>query len=158
MKIILSKLADAWSFSLEFIEWSDTAALGCGTRLAKNACDEQVSSAALEQTTRPRFPGRVPHVRSSVHPDFLSSSLALANFMRLSLMKAAHASVGGAPCRKSGYMGRKRRGAAPSNDSATRAKRLRRRARMVAHGVKAFEKFVFGPCTLRRTWGTRPEP
>jgi hypothetical protein len=67
MKIILSKLADAWSFSLEFIEWSDTAALGCGTRLAKNACDEQVSSAALEQTTRPRFPGRVPHVRLSVH-------------------------------------------------------------------------------------------
>jgi hypothetical protein len=41
-------------------------------------------------------------------PDFLSSLLALANFMRLSLMKAAHAAVGGAPCRKSGYMGRKR--------------------------------------------------
>ena len=28
--------------------------------------------------------------------------------MRLSLMKAVHAGVGGAPCRKSGYMGRKR--------------------------------------------------
>ena len=41
-------------------------------------------------------------------PDFLSSLLALANFMRLSLMKAAHAGIGGAPCRKSGYMGRKR--------------------------------------------------
>src|SRR5882757_417655 len=53
-------------------------------------------------------PGRVPHVRLSVHPDFLSSSLALTNFMRLSLMKAASASVGGAPCRKSGTMGRKR--------------------------------------------------
>jgi len=36
------------------------------------------------------------------------SLLALANFMRLSLMKAAHAGVGGAPCRKSGYVGRKR--------------------------------------------------
>ena len=24
--------------------------------------------------------------------------------------------------------------------------------------VKAFERSVFGPCTLRRTWGTRPEP
>jgi hypothetical protein len=24
--------------------------------------------------------------------------------------------------------------------------------------VKAFEESVFGPCTLRRTWGTRPEP
>jgi hypothetical protein len=34
--------------------------------------------------------------------------LALATFMRLSLMKAAHVGVGGAPCRKSGYMGRKR--------------------------------------------------
>jgi hypothetical protein len=42
-------------------------------------------------------------------PDFLSSLLALVNFMRLSLMKAAHAGVGGAPCRKSGYVGRKRR-------------------------------------------------
>jgi hypothetical protein len=53
--------------------------------------------------------GRVPlDVRPGVHPDFLSSSLALTKFIRLSLMKAAHASVGGAPCRKSGTMGRKR--------------------------------------------------
>jgi hypothetical protein len=52
--------------------------------------------------------GRVPHFRPSVHPDFLWNSLALTNFMRLSLMKAAHASVVGAPCRKSGTMGRKR--------------------------------------------------
>jgi hypothetical protein len=35
--------------------------------------------------------------------------MALANFMRLSLKKAAHAGVGCAPCRKSGYVGRKRR-------------------------------------------------
>ena len=41
-------------------------------------------------------------------PDFLPNFLALANFMRLSLMKAAHTGVGGAPRRKSGYMGRKR--------------------------------------------------
>jgi hypothetical protein len=41
-------------------------------------------------------------------PDFLSSFLALAHFMRFSLMKAAYAGVGGAPCRKSGYVGRKR--------------------------------------------------
>jgi hypothetical protein len=34
--------------------------------------------------------------------------LGLGNFMRLSLMKAAHVDVGGASCRKSGYMGRKR--------------------------------------------------
>jgi hypothetical protein len=28
----------------------------------------------------------------------------------------------------------------------------------LAHAVKAFEESVFGPCTLGRTWGTRPEP
>jgi hypothetical protein len=44
----------------------------------------------------------VPQVRISVPPDFLSSLLALANLMRLSLMKAAQAALGAAPCRKSG--------------------------------------------------------
>jgi hypothetical protein len=43
-------------------------------------------------------------------------------------------------------MGRKRWGEAPSNAIAMRAK-----------GLKAFEKTVFGPCTLMRTWGTRQE-
>ena len=41
---------------------------------------------------------RVPHVP----PDFLSSLVALANFMRLSLQKAAHANLAIATCRKSG--------------------------------------------------------
>jgi hypothetical protein len=27
----------------------------------------------------------------------------------------------------------------------------------VTYGAKAFEKIVIGPCTLVRTWGTRPE-
>jgi hypothetical protein len=27
---------------------------------------------------------------------------------------------------------------------------------LVAPGAKAFEQLVFGPCTLVRTWGTRP--
>jgi hypothetical protein len=62
---------------------------------------------AGNRTGAPRSPERTP--------DFLSSVLALAHFMRLSLMKAAHAGVGGAPCRKSGYVGRKRRGEAPPN-------------------------------------------
>src|ERR1700733_6639467 len=48
--------------------------------------------------------GRVPQVRTSVPPDFLSRLMALAHFMRLSLMKAAHADAGGAPCRKSGTL------------------------------------------------------
>jgi hypothetical protein len=56
------------------------------------------------RTGAPRSPERTP--------DFLSNLLALANLMRLSLLKAAHVYVGGAPCRKSGYVGRKR-GAQP---------------------------------------------
>src|SRR5271167_4446428 len=39
---------------------------------------------------------------SILRPDFLWSLLALANFMRLSLMKAAHAVMSGAAYRKSG--------------------------------------------------------
>jgi hypothetical protein len=39
------------------------------------------------------------------NPDFLCNLLAFAHFMRLSLTKAAHAEVGGAPCRKSGAAG-----------------------------------------------------
>ena len=38
----------------------------------------------------------------SPDPDFLWNLLAAADFMRLSLTKAAHADGGGAPCRKSG--------------------------------------------------------
>jgi hypothetical protein len=70
-----------------------------------------VPSAALllAQRTRPSSLGRVPHVRPGVLRISCRALLALANFMRLSLMKAAHAAVGGAPCRNSGYMGRKRR-------------------------------------------------
>ena len=101
--------------------------------------------------------GRVPHFRQSVHPDFLSSFLALTNFMRLSLMKAAHASVGGAPCRKSGTLGRKRRGAAPSSASDRWAIYRGQGQESSCNKVKAFEKSIFGPCTLWRTWGTRPE-
>jgi len=40
----------------------------------------------------------VPHVP----PDFLWSLVALANFMRLSSLKAAHANLADAGCRKSG--------------------------------------------------------
>ena len=32
------------------------------------------------------------------------------------------------------------------------------KSKILVYGVKAFEKSVFGPCTLVRTWGTRPEP
>jgi hypothetical protein len=89
-------------------------------------------------------------------PDFLSSLLALANFMRLSLMKAAHAAVGGAPCRKSGYMGRKR---------IFQMLSLHARGFLllavvffarVAEALEGAAPVCFGPCTLERTWGTRP--
>jgi len=55
-------------------------------------------------------------------PDFLLRLMALANFMRLSLLKAAHANLFGVPCRKCG------------------------------------SPVLFGPRTLRRTWGTFPVP
>jgi hypothetical protein len=54
------------------------------------------------------------------------------------------------------YMGRKRR-AQPSSASVTWAKTANKGKKSSCNGVKAFEKSVFGPCTLRRTWGTRPE-
>ena len=52
-------------------------------------------------TGAPRSPQRTP--------DFLWSLMVLAHFMRLSLKKAAHAGVGGAPCRRSEYLSRIRR-------------------------------------------------
>jgi hypothetical protein len=55
-------------------------------------------------------------------------------------------------------MGGRRRGAAPSNDSATWEKKAAAKIKSLARAVKAFEESVFGPCTLGRTWGTRPEP
>jgi hypothetical protein len=66
-------------------------------------------------------------------------------------------SLDGCPMFAQAYMGRKRRGAALPTLCYV-AKRLRPRARVLAHGVKALEESVFGPCTLGRTWGTRPEP
>jgi hypothetical protein len=53
-------------------------------------------------------------------PDFLCSVSASGHFMRLSLMKAAHAVLSSAEYRKSG------------------------------------SPVLFSPCTLGRTWGTRP--
>jgi hypothetical protein len=91
-----------------------------------------------------------------VHPDFLSSSLALTNFMRLSLMKAAHAPVGGAPCRKSGTMGRERcfSNAFPvMRDGSCSHQRCLPTEQKRWNGLRPV---FFGPCTLRRTWGTRP--
>ena len=90
------------------------------------------------------LPGRVPHVRLSVH-------------------------------------GPKMTRRSPSECFCSIATRLRTRARVLAHGLKALEEPVFGPwsripctgrhqrmrvrlslrksgCTLGRTWGPRPEP
>jgi hypothetical protein len=67
-------------------------------------------------------------------------------------------SLDGCPMFAPAYMGRKGWGAAPSNAPATRANRMWPRERILVHGVKAFENSAFGPCTLGRTWGTRPGP
>jgi hypothetical protein len=56
------------------------------------------------------------------------------------------------------YMGRKRRGRSPHPTLLLRGQTtVNRKEEFLAHGVKALEKPVFGPCTLVRTWGTRPE-
>jgi hypothetical protein len=60
-----------------------------------NRCPRTTAGVGLDEgfdsaRQSPIGTGRVPHVP----PDFLWSLLALANFMRLSLLKAAHAVVG----------------------------------------------------------------
>jgi hypothetical protein len=55
---------------------------------------------------RPRF-ANLPGLPWERTPDFLWSSLRLVRLMRLYSMKAAHAVLGDAPCRKSGYLDRK---------------------------------------------------
>src|SRR5216684_4105910 len=61
----------------------------------------------------------------------------------------------GAPRFATAYVGQKKTGRSPF-PTLCYAGKLRPRARVLAHGVKAFEESVFGPCTLGRTWGTRP--
>jgi hypothetical protein len=75
----------------------------------------------VEAKNEAPFPGRVPHVRPSVH-------------------------------------GPKKIGRSPFQRYYNAGKKTRRRARILKHAVKAFEESVFSPCTLGRTWGTRPEP
>ncbi len=64
-----------------------------------------------------------------VPPDFLSTSLALANFMRLSSLKAAHAVVGWGHVQEirvanlprlavGAYLGRKRWGVSPNQKNS----------------------------------------
>jgi hypothetical protein len=53
------------------------------------------------------------------------------------------------------YMGQTGWGAARPK-ILLRGKETGARATAVARGVKTFEESVFGPCTLGRTWGTRP--
>src|SRR5271154_7174496 len=64
---------------------------------------------AGRQTGNSKFSGpsvdcwsRIAKTLVGLPPDFLSRLLALANLMRLSLLKAAHAKLFGASCRKSG--------------------------------------------------------
>jgi len=86
-----------------------------------------------------------PHVR----PDFLSRLVALANFMRLSLQKAAHANLADAACRKSGSRQRtwdeKDGGAGPFQRYYYAGKKTVAGGKVLAHGVKAFEKNRFRP-------------
>ena len=62
----------------------------------------------------------------------------------------------GCPMFAPAYMGRKRR-AQPLPTLLLRGQKTAAKSKNPrANGVKAFEESVFGPCTLGRTWGTRP--
>jgi hypothetical protein len=37
------------------------------------------------------------------------------------------------------------------------SRRVKPHLELSARGEKAFEVFIFGPCTLVRTWGTHPD-
>ena len=63
----------------------------------------------------------------------------------------------GCPTFALAYVGRKWRGVAPFERFRYSRKIPCPRVQFEAK-VKAFEEIVFGPCTLGRTWGTRPEP
>jgi hypothetical protein len=62
----------------------------------------------------------------------------------------------GCPMFAKAYMGRKD-GRSPFHRSVKWAIESGQWQESSANEVKAFEKSVFGPCTLSRTWGTRPE-
>jgi hypothetical protein len=78
-------------------------------------------------------------------PGFPVRLLALANLMRLSLMKAAQAALGASPCRKSG----------PWDEKDGEALQL---FFAKSNQQKQSKNIIFGPGTLMRTWGTRPVP
>jgi hypothetical protein len=85
--------------------------------------------------------------------------VALAKFMRLSLQKAAQTNLAGAAYRKSGSQQRtwdEEDGTQPLPTLCYEAKRLLKARILWTPAIKAFEKIVIGPCTLVRTWGTRP--
>jgi hypothetical protein len=69
------------------------------------------------------------------------------DFLGLSLLNGRTRIRWWSPVQEIRVHGPKKTGAAPSNAPAARAKRLVPRTRILLHGVKAFEKSVFGPCT-----------
>jgi hypothetical protein len=93
----------------------------------------------------------VPHVP----PDFLSSFLALVNFMRLSLLKAAYAVVGwshvtGNPV-ASAYVGRIRR-AKPTRDSCE-TRSARQSSRNLSFSAALFHRGAHSVRKVRRFCG-----
>ena len=74
----------------------------------------------------------------------------VVEFIDVAVVRAKNEALfpGRVPHVRQAYMGRKRRGAAPPNAFAMWRSELRPRAKVLAHGVKALEESVFGPCTL----------
>jgi|SRR5450631_2191194 hypothetical protein len=90
----------------------------------------------------PGFPVELPGV-DELHAAFLNESRTRTRRWR--------------PVQEIRDHGPKKSGRSPFQRSCDAGKKTAPRAKMLVHGVKAFEKKpVLGPCTLVRTWGTRP--
>jgi hypothetical protein len=56
------------------------------------------------------------------------------------------------------YMGRKKTGRSPSQRFCSVGEGCWREQELSCMEEMHWKNIVFGPCTLGRTWGTRPEP
>ncbi len=124
-------IANRWGFT----GCGKNPALYRGTTLSRAINAQKESGFRVSVRTRKQIANQNQARRAgakrqpSPDPDFLWNLLALAQFMRLSLTKAAHADFGGASCRKSGEgLGHRSaqyrlsaRGAAPADEGSSAA-------------------------------------
>ena len=110
---------------------------------AKNQTSIPWTGAPCSPKRTPGFPVEFPGV-DELHAAFLNESRTRICWWR--------------PVQEIRDHGPKKTGRSPPNAFCYVARCCGLEQEVLRHGVKALEESVFGPCTLRRTWGTRPEP